>query len=114
MDLSSLSSVYSQYTDTMKTSAETEKLTNRIKQSADATDDELMEVCKEFEAYFMEQVYKEMLKTIPKSDDSSSSMLVDYFKDTAISEIASQSVDGGNGVGLAQSLYEQMRRNYEQ
>ena len=40
--------------------------------------------------------------------------MVDYFKDTAISEIASQSVDGGNGVGLAQSLYEQMRRNYEQ
>ena len=29
-----------------------------------ATDDELMDVCKEFEAYFLEQVYKEMKKTI--------------------------------------------------
>lgn len=114
MDISSLSSMYSQFADTVKSSAETEKLTNKLQNNKDASDDELMEVCKEFEAYFMEQVYKEMMKTVPKNDEGSSSMLVDYFKEQAVSEIAGQSVDSGKGVGLAQSLYEQMRRNYEQ
>ena len=39
-----------------------------------ATDDELMDVCKEFEAYFLEQVYKEMKKTIPENEDQDASM----------------------------------------
>ena len=34
-----------------------------------ASDDELMDVCKEFEAYFVEQVMKEVEKTIPDDED---------------------------------------------
>ena len=112
MDLNSISSVYSQYADSLSQTANADSLKNKINGSKDATDEELMKVCKEFEAYFTEQVYKEMLKTVPKSDGESSA-LVDYFKDMAVSEIASQSVEESGGTGLAQSLYEQMRRNYE-
>ena len=54
-----------------------------------------------------------MLKTVPDSTSGSNSTLVDYFKDQAVSEIANRSVEQNNGTGLAQSLYEQMRRNYE-
>ena len=32
-------------------------------------DEELLEACKSFEAYFIEQVFKEMKKTAPTSDD---------------------------------------------
>lgn len=92
---------------------------NKLENSLDAdmsqaTDEELMDVCKEFEAYFIEQMYKEMQKTIPKSDDSDSAMsqLTDFFKDEAIQDLASQSVEQG-GNGLAQQLYEQMKRNYD-
>lgn len=79
-----------------------------------ASDDELMKVCKEFEAYFMEQVYKEMQKTIPKDEEDSSPMsqLTDYYKDEMIQKVAAQSVEQG-GNGLAQQLYEQMKRNYD-
>lgn len=77
-----------------------------------ASDDELMDVCKQFESYFLEQVFKEMQKTIPQNEDSdsSTSKLVDYFKDQMIQEIASQSTEQ-NSLGLAQTLYEQMKRN---
>ena len=44
---------------------------------------------------------------IRKKDDS----LVDFFKDNALQELASTSTER-DGLGLAQMLYEQMKRNY--
>ena len=78
------------------------------------SDDELMKVCKEFESYFLEQVFKEMNKTIPKSEyqSQSTSNRVDYFKDNTIQKLASDSTEQ-NSLGLAQMLYEQMKRNYD-
>ena len=56
-----------------------------------------------------------MQKTVDcvKADDSSdpNSNLVDYFQDNAIQELASTSTEL-QGLGLAQMLYEQMKRNY--
>lgn len=114
MDLSSLSNYYNSMTSQMSPSA------NNISHLSEAgvaakTDEELMEVCKEFEAYFLEQVFKEMEKTTTifgEEDKGSSSQLVDYFKDSTIAEIAGESTDQ-NSLGLAQMLYEQMKRNYQ-
>lgn len=80
---------------------------------ASASADELKEVCREFESYFMEQVYKEMLKTVGSEEDGDSSLasLVDYFKDGVIQTVASQTTEQSGGP-LAQQLYEQMKRNY--
>ena len=41
---------------------------------ANASEEELMSVCKEFEAYFVEQVLKEVEKTIPKEEEEDASM----------------------------------------
>lgn len=78
-----------------------------------ASDDELMSACKQFEAYFLEQVFKEMMKTVHTAEESSSSTssMLDYYKDEMIQHIASDSTEQ-NSLGLAQMLYEQMRRNY--
>ena len=114
MDISGISSTYTDMMTSAANSANADKLKNKLNNSSDATDEDLMKVCKEFEAYFTEQVYKEMLKTIPQREGEKNSALVDYFKDMTVSEIAKESIDDGNGIGLAQSLYEQMRRNYEQ
>ena len=80
---------------------------------SDSSADELKEVCKEFESYFMEQVYKEMFKTIGSEEngDSSLASLVDYFKDGVIQSVAAQTTEQSGGP-LAQQLYEQMKRNY--
>lgn len=77
-----------------------------------ATDEELMEVCREFEAYFLEQVFKGMQNMIPKSEeDSSTSKLTEYFKENTIRQIASDTTKT-QSVGLAQTLYESMKRQY--
>ena len=51
------------------------KLQNQLNGSdyTKATDDELMDACKQFEAYFLEQMFKEMMKTIPGCSDPQTS-----------------------------------------
>ena len=79
-----------------------------------ATEDELMDACKQFEAYFVEQMFKEMMKTIPSESEGSGGMdsMLDYYKDVMVQNIAEETADQNGGLGLAQMLYEQMRRNY--
>ena len=78
-----------------------------------ATEEELMNVCKEFEAYFMEQVMKSMWKTVPESEETSgaNASMLSYYKEEMIKQTAMDSTEQ-NGLGLAQTLYEQMKRNY--
>ncbi len=76
---------------------------------AKATDDEMMNACKEFEAYMIEQIYKSMEKTIIKADEEENEYET-YFGDMRIQEYAKSVVDQG-GIGLAQQLYEAMKRN---
>ncbi len=78
-----------------------------------ATKDELMDVCKDFEAYFTEQMFKAMQKMVPESENVSSStkQLQEYYKEQMVQSFADQSAQG-EGLGIAQTLYEQMKRNY--
>ena len=89
------------------------KLQNTSKTS---TDDELMEACKSFEAYFLEQMFKEMQKSVdalkPETEDNSTSTLVDFFKDKTLQEVCSTSVETQSN-GFAQMLYENLKRNYD-
>jgi len=105
---------------TYNNSAATKSLENSLSSSdlSTASDDKLLSVCKDFESYFVEQVFKGMQKMVPKNEDdstsSSSSSLTDYYKDELTSKYAtsaSQS-NGGEGFGIAKILYEQMKRNY--
>ena len=113
MDISSISSMYSDiYASSSSQSAS--KLQNKLDTDySQATNEELMDVCKEFESYFLEQMFKEMMKTIPENEESSGSMssMMDYYKDEMVKNLASDSTEQ-NGLGLAQMLYDQMCRNY--
>ena len=111
MDISSISSMYS---DIASSSQSASKLQNKLDTDhSKATNEELMDVCKEFEAYFLEQMFKEMMKTIPDGEENSGSMssMMDYYKDEMVKNLASDSTEQ-NGLGLAQMLYQQMCRNY--
>ena len=85
-------------------------LTNQIKKSssADATDEEMLSACKEFEAYLVEQVYKQVQSTI-KSDDSDDNPYADYAYDLQAQQYAKLVSDQGK-LGLAQQLYESMEQ----
>ena len=115
MDISGINSLYSDYlSDTTSTAASSAKLDESLSTDySSSSDEQLMDVCKQFESYFLEQVFKEMEKTIPEDESTSgsTSSMVDYFKDTTIQELASKSTNQ-NSLGLAQTLFDQMKRNY--
>ncbi len=92
------------------------KLNSRIKTKdySKSSDEQLLDACKEFEAYFVEQIFKEMQKTVDVFKDGETNpndSLVDFFKDSTLQELASTSTET-QGLGLAQMLYQQMKRNY--
>jgi flagellar protein FlgJ len=81
---------------------------------AKATDAELMDACKQFEAYFIEQMYKGMMKTIPTNENNSNytATMMDYYKDQMVQAVAEETTNQNGGFGLAQMLYDQMKRNF--
>lgn len=118
MDISSLGSSYltaaaaGAASQTDQTASKLSKLsTGSLKGSSD---EELMDVCKQFESYFVEQIFKEMRKTVPQSEtmSNSSQSLKEYFEDELLKEYSAQATEK-QGLGLAQMLYEQMKRNVE-
>ena len=112
-----MTDITAMYSDTYESAAnqKASQLQNQIRNAdySRATDDELLNACKQFEAYFIEQMYKGMLKTIPQSEETSNytSTMMDYYKDQMIQGIAEET-SKQSGLGLAQMLYEQMKRNY--
>jgi flagellar protein FlgJ len=117
MDMTGIGSVYSDYLTSQVSSSKTTSLQSKLENtSGTETEDELKEACKEFEAYFVEQVYDAMLETTKifsddDDEDGYASKMVDYYKDFAIQELCDEVTDG-EGIGLANMLYEQMKRNY--
>ncbi len=74
-----------------------------------ATDEEMMEVCKEFEAYLVEKVFDRMKDALTDSEEEESDYL-SYFGDMMYQEYAKVITENGE-LGLAQQLYESMKRN---
>lgn len=111
LDIGNISALY----NNNNVSETTNKLEDTLKSDlSSATDDELMDVCKDFEAYFTEQMFKAMQKMIPESDEDTSSytkQMQDFYKDQMVQVMAENSTEG-QGLGIAQILYEQMKRNY--
>lgn len=113
MDIGNISDLYSNVYKTNNQSAS--KLEGKLESDfTQATDAEMMDACKQFEAYFVEQMFKSMIDTIPKSENTTAytSNLMDYYTDEMVQKLAEDSTETG-GLGLAQTLYEQMKRNYD-
>lgn len=77
--------------------------------TGEATDEEMMSVCKEFEAYLVEKVMKQMKDAMTDSEEEENEYL-SYFGDMMYQEYAKQIAENGE-LGLAQQLYESMKRN---
>ncbi len=114
MDISSISAMYSDYARS-NADATTNKVSNLTKADySKATDEQLMDACKQFEAYFVEQVFKEVAKTIPTTEYTSvgTTTMMDYYKDEMVKKLSEMTTEQ-ESLGLAQMLYEQMKRNYD-
>lgn len=82
-------------------------------QSAD-TDEETLEACKQFEAYMIQQMYKNMQEAAKiltdDGEDDSSSDYVDMFQDNYLQSIAESMVNSGQGLGIAEQLYDSIQK----
>ncbi len=115
MDINSLGSTYLNSIAQNAQSSNTGKVEKTLKGDfTKASDEELMDVCKEFEAYFIEQVFKNMKSAMvpaQESSDGATKTLVDYYEESLTGEYAKKASEQQTN-GLAQMLYEQMKRNY--
>ena len=118
MDIAGISSYTNYLVDT--NTDKTKELEGQLNRAAtsEVEDDELLEACKEFEAYLWEQVFKEMQKTTKlfsdeEADEGYAQNMVNCFQDTVVQNLAAQMTDESAGdKSLAQMLYTQMKRNY--
>ena len=91
--------------------ARADKLSSSLSnlENGTATDAELMEACKTFESYLVEQVIKQT-KSAMLEDEDSKGEYMQYFGDMmtqSYAEIITENAD----LGIAQMLYEAMKRN---
>lgn len=114
MDINGLNTDYTNYLS--QSSAASAKM-DQIKNTdyANATDEELMNACKQFEEYFVEMTLKEVFKTVDlfgmdESTSNAMSTSKDLMKDSIVQSFAEKITEDAN-LGLAQQLYESMKRN---
>ncbi len=110
--ISSLSgaSIGAQSYDSIKAEAEVNGFSDTLNKAIEDQDDEkLRESCNEFEAYFIQSLYKQMLKTV---DDSNSlfpkSQATETFNDFLIEEYAKNITEAG-GLGLSDMMYDSIQ-----
>ncbi len=91
--------------------AKTEKLSSSLSsiENGTATDEELMQACKDFETYLVEQVIKNT-KSAMLEDEDSQGEYMKMFGDTMTQSYAEMITDTAD-LGIAQMLYESMKRN---
>lgn len=103
------SDLYSSLSGITNSSAKTDNIETTLKNSS-ATDEELMNACKSFESYLMEQVFKSMESTVDKSEDEENNDYLNQFGDMMYEKVAEDSTEN-QSIGLAQMLYDSMKRN---
>ena len=118
MDMTGITSMLNQTASTNASNnantAKADSLKNSVAGlSSNSTEEELMEVLKDFESYFLEQIIKKVKDTFEDDDEESSlaAQYTDTFMDYAIEDVADLLLEevGGN---MTQQLFEQMKRNY--
>lgn len=103
--------VLAQQNASAASSAKADKLSASLNniENGTATDEELMQACKEFETYLVEQVIKQTKSAMLEDEDSEGDYMK-MFGDTlnqSYAELITETAD----LGIAQMLYESMKRN---
>ncbi|MEE3467898.1 MAG: rod-binding protein [Eubacterium sp.] len=85
------------------------KLSEQIEGASN--DEDTLQACKDFEAYMLEQIFKRMSESAKllgddEEEDATSHQYVEMFEDNYYQEIAKQMMASGQGVGIAEQLYQ--------
>ena len=74
--------------------------------------EELKKVCNEFEAIFLNMVFKEMKKTVLDSGFIEKDTGYNIFEDMYFEELSKEASNKEEGLGIAKMLYEQFTKGY--
>ena len=108
------------YYDTMTTNAKNanraDKATGALAGlSSESTEEDVREAVESFEAYFVEQVIKQMKDTMTSDDeedgDATMNQYKDLYMDATIQQLAGDMVSKYGGT-MTEDLVAQMKRNY--
>lgn len=117
LDVSTLTS----YASSLLSNAKSNAVANETKSSINSvgknsSDDELLGACKQFESYLWEQILKEVDKTTnlfgTGAEGSYAANMMNTFSDTFVQAFSDKLTSAGGDNSLAQTLYEQLKRNY--
>ena len=100
------SGLYAQYASVYD-SQDSKTIQSLKDKQGDASNEEMLEACKEFEQYFIEQVLKEVKKTIPEDSLLGDNEYMNMFEDQMFQSVAEKITESGE-LGLAQQLYDSM------
>lgn len=78
---------------------------------SDGDKQKLKDACREFEALFMQMMYRQMKRTIPESDFLPKSTAREIFEEMLDEELINNSKE--RGVGIADILYRQLSLNMD-
>lgn len=98
--------------DTITGMASSGKLTNSIEGAQ--SEDEMMAACEEFEVYLIQKMFETMeqtAKVFSDEEDEDGNEYTNMFSDQMYQAVAQNMVNSGQGLGIAQTLYESMTRN---
>jgi flagellar protein FlgJ len=99
-----------QVNNTPKTSKVENELEAKLASKLEgATDEEMMDACKSFESYLVQQVMKQVKDSVAKSEEDEGEYM-SYFGDMLYEKYAEDITESGE-LGIAQQLYESMKRN---
>lgn len=87
------------------------RLTSTLESAA--TDEETLSACRQFESYMIEQMFKNMreaTKVLSEEDEENESDdYLDMFSDNFYKDIAERMVNSGQGLGIAEQLYNSIK-----
>lgn len=112
MAINGIGDTYLTNYSTTANDAISEQLSNQV-QSA-KSDEQMLDACKQFESYLIQQMFKSMeesAKVFSDDEEDDSTDYVNMFQDNYLSTIADQMVKSGQGLGIAEQLYESMKNN---
>lgn len=106
LDISSMYDSYSQQISSVSSDTASQRIGGVTEESSD---EELMEACKSFEAYFVQKMIEEAKKTLDNEDEQGE--YTRMFADSMNEQLANTITESGQ-VGLAKQLYDNIKTQY--
>ena len=88
----------------------TENIKNSATDPKDAKHKALRKSCREFEAIYINEMYKTMRKTVPESGLFEKKMSNTLYQEMLDMEMARQTA-AGDGVGIGKAMYQQLKEH---